>query len=133
DSLEIDFDLVADLETGLPSRPGEFTQGHTAFGFQTDIDDGEFLFDCDDLSLDDGTFLQVSAAEGFFEQLGKVFTRGCCSGGHGVSCLRRAGGLNGVPIARAEGPADLRRPPESRTAGAKPCFWNDGSVRRALR
>jgi len=33
--------------------------------------------------------------------------------------LRRAGGLNGVPIARAEGPADLRRPPESRTAGAK--------------
>src|SRR5262252_10233580 len=31
----------------------------------------------------------------------------------------RAGGLNGVPNARAEGPADLRRPPESRTAGAK--------------
>jgi len=27
-------------------------------------------------------------------------------------------GLNGVPNARAEGPADQRRPPESRTAGA---------------
>ena len=33
--------------------------------------------------------------------------------------MRRAGGLYGVPNARAEGPADLRRPPESRTAGAK--------------
>src|SRR5262249_35234505 len=32
-------------------------------------------------------------------------------------------GLNGVPNARAEGPADQRRPPESRAAGAKkPCF-----------
>ena len=92
-SLQIDFDIIADLELGLPSGPGEFTQGHASFGFQTDVDDGEFLFDADDLALDDGTFLQVSAAEGFIEQLGEVFTRGCCSGGHGVSCLRCAGGL----------------------------------------
>jgi hypothetical protein len=33
--------------------------------------------------------------------------------------LRRAGGFDGVPIARAVGPADQRRPPESRLAGAK--------------
>ena len=39
DSFEIDFNLVADLESGLPARPGEFTQGHTAFGFQTDVDE----------------------------------------------------------------------------------------------
>ena len=88
DPLEINFDIVADLEVGLPSGAGEFTQGHASFGLQTDVDDGEFLFDADDLALDDGTFLQVSAAKGFFEQLGEVFTRGCCSGGHGVSCSR---------------------------------------------
>ena len=93
DPLEIDFDIVADLEVGLPSGPGEFTQSHASFGLETDVDDGEFLFDADDLALDDGTFLKISAAEAFIEQLGEVFTRGCCSGGHGVSCLRRAGGF----------------------------------------
>ena len=100
-------------------QPGEFTQGHPTLGLQTDIDDGKFLFDADDLALDDGTFLQVSASKRFVEHLGEVFTRGCCSRCHGVSCLRRAGGLNGVPIARADGPADQRRLPESRLAGAK--------------
>src|SRR6185437_12580444 len=76
-----------------PSGASEFTQGDPTFGLQTDIDDGKFLFDADDLAFDDGTFLQVSASERFVEHLGEVFTRGCCSGGHGVSCLRRAGGL----------------------------------------
>src|SRR4029079_19228389 len=93
DTLEIDFDLIADLEVSLPSRAGEFTQGHPTLGLQTDIDDGKFLFDADDLALDDGTFLQVSASKRFVEHLGEVFTRGCCSRSHGVSCLRRAGGF----------------------------------------
>ena len=76
DALQIDFDLVADLEIGLASGPGEFAQRHAAFGLQTDVDDGHVFFDADDLALDDGTFLQVSAAECFVEQLGEVFTRG---------------------------------------------------------
>src|SRR5262249_34100134 len=133
-TLKIDFDLIADLEIGLPSGPGKFPKRHTSFGLQTDIDDGKFLFDADDLSLDDGTFLKISAAKAFVEQFGEVFRRGCCSGSHGVSCLRCAGGWNGVPNARAEGPADLRRPLGIQDGRRKiPCFWNDGSVRRALR
>src|SRR4029077_18064879 len=95
DPFEIDLDIIANLEIILPSRPRELTQGDTTFGLETDVDDGEFLFDADDFALDDGTFLQVSAAEGFIEQLGEVFTRWCCSGGHGVSCKRAPAGLNG--------------------------------------
>ena len=86
DALQVDFDLVADLEIGLASGRGEFAQRHAAFGLQTDVDDGHVFFDADDRALDDGTFLQVSAPERFVEQLGEVFTRGCSSGGHGVSC-----------------------------------------------
>src|SRR5262249_15582729 len=119
DPLEIDFDIIADLQVGLPSGAGEFTQGHAAFGLQADVDDGEFLFYADDLALDDGTFLQISAAEGFIEQLGEVFTRGCCSGGHGVSCMRRAGGVEW----RSKGAGRRSRRPTAasriRSAGAK--------------
>src|SRR5262249_18603139 len=70
-TLKIDFDLIADLEIGLPSGPGKFPKRHTSFGLQTDIDDGKFLFDADDLSLDDGTFLKISAAKAFVEQFGE--------------------------------------------------------------
>ena len=106
DALQIDFDLVADLEFVLPARPGEFAQRHAAFGLQTDVDDGHILFDADDLALDDGPFLQVSAAECFIEQLGEVFTRGrCLSGGHEFSYKRRAGVGMAFAKARAEGPA----------------------------
>src|SRR5262245_54170445 len=63
DPLEIDFNLIADLEIGLPSGSGEFAQRHASLGLQTDVDDGEFLFDADDPSFDDGTFLHVPAAE----------------------------------------------------------------------
>ena len=92
-ALQIDFHLVADLQLGLPARTGEFPQRHAPFGFQADVDDGQILFDADDLAFDDRTFLQVSGSERLVEQLGKIFTRGGLSGGHGVSCKRCAGGL----------------------------------------
>src|SRR5262249_5070697 len=69
-------------------------------GLQADIDDGEFLFDTDDFTLDDGTFLQVPTSKGFIEHLGEVFTRGCCSGGHEISCCGAPAGMNGVPNSR---------------------------------
>src|SRR5262245_17236349 len=62
-SLEIDFDLITDLEIGLPSRSGEFAQRYASLRFKTNVDNGEFLFDADDFSFDDGTFLHVPAAE----------------------------------------------------------------------
>ena len=88
DALEIDLDLVADLDLGLPARAGEFLQRDAAFGLQADVDDGEVLFDGDDRALDDGAFLQIAAGEGFFEQGGEIFARwgcGSCSSGHEIS------------------------------------------------
>ena len=87
-ALQIDLDLVADLEFGLPAGPGEFAQGHAAFGLQADVDDGEILFDADDLALDDGTFLQVSGPEGLHRASWRSLHARVlsCSGGHVFSC-----------------------------------------------
>ena len=93
DALKVDLDGVADLDVGLAAGGGEFAQCDAPFGFGADVDDGHILFDADDLALDDGAFQQRAAmGKGLFEHRGKVFTRGCLSGGHGVSCMRRAGG-----------------------------------------
>ena len=118
-ALQIDFDLVADFELGLPARPREFAHRDAAFGLQADVDDGHVLFDADDLALDDRTFLQVSGPKRLIEHLGEIVTRGFSSGGHEFSCIsvRRRVGMafkkRGPKI-----PQDLRRPPESRVAGA---------------
>src|SRR5262249_3567755 len=75
DPLEIDLDGVADLELGLPARTRELAQRHAAFGLGADVDDGEILLDPDDRALHHGPFLQVTLAEGLFEQLGEIFAR----------------------------------------------------------
>src|SRR5262249_23518022 len=71
-AFEIDLDGVADLDIVLPARAGEFAQGDAAFGLEADVDDGEILLDPDDDAFDDGSFLQVSVTERFFEQLGEI-------------------------------------------------------------
>src|SRR5262249_23146101 len=125
--------LGADLEIRLPSRPAELTQSHTSFSLETDVDDGEFLFNADDLALDNRTFLKISAAKAFVEQFSEVFTCVCCSGGQGVYWWRRAGwwarrakcaGRRSRRPTAAHGiPGDRRK---------QPFCLNDGSVRRAV-
>src|ERR1700733_8891386 len=85
DALEIDLNRVADLNLVIAAGPGEFAQRHAAFGLQANIDDGHFAFDADDGALDDGAFLQMTVAEGFIDQLGKVFARRRGGGGGGLS------------------------------------------------
>src|ERR1700754_4943865 len=75
DALQVNFNGVADLDIGLTARTREFPQGHAAFGLQPDVDDGEILFNSDNGTLDDGTFLQISAREGFIEHCSEVFAR----------------------------------------------------------
>ena len=41
-----DFDFVANLKVGFLAGHSEFTQRHTAFGFETHIDDGMVIVDC---------------------------------------------------------------------------------------
>src|SRR3984957_16472114 len=75
DAFEIDFDGVADLDLVVATGPGEFLQRNAALGLQAHVDDGEVFFDPDHRPFDDGAFLQVTIAERFFEQRGKIFTR----------------------------------------------------------
>ena len=73
DALEIDLDLVADLQAGLAAGYGEFLERNAAFGLQTDIDDREILFDCDDRPLDDGALHEFIGFERLVEEGGKIF------------------------------------------------------------
>ena len=41
----------------------EFLHRHATFGLQTDVDDGEVLFDADHGALDDGAFHEVAVVE----------------------------------------------------------------------
>src|SRR3984957_6617510 len=75
DAFEIDFDGVADLDLVVAAGPGEFLQRNAAFSLQAHVDDGEVFFDPDHRPFDDGAFLQVTIAERFFEQRGKIFAR----------------------------------------------------------
>ena len=54
---------------------GEFAQRHAAFGLQSDVDDGDVLFDPDDGPFDDGPFLQLTIAERFIDHASEVFAR----------------------------------------------------------
>src|SRR5260370_28364449 len=85
DAVEEHLDLVADLELAVPARPGEFTQGHAAFGLQADVDDGHVLLDRNHLALDDGAFLQVATGEGLIQHRGKIVA----AGGIGISTRSR--------------------------------------------
>ena len=80
DALEIDFDLVADLESLVAAGAGEFLEGDAAFGLQTDVDDRHVLFDGDDDALDDRALEGVSLAEARIEHGGEILTRGRESG-----------------------------------------------------
>src|SRR6185295_16654388 len=76
DALQINLDLVADLDLATASGSGKFAQRDATFGLGADIDDGEVLLDRDDLTLDDGPFLQAALGERLFEHRGKIFARG---------------------------------------------------------
>ena len=80
DALQIDLDLFADLRGGIAAIAGEFLEGDAAFGLQTDVDDGDVLFNRDHAALDDGTFESLVIAIAFVEQGGKIFARRCALG-----------------------------------------------------
>ena len=60
DALQVNLDFVADLDLGPASGAGELADRDATFGLQSDVDDGDVLFDADNSSLDDRAFLQVS-------------------------------------------------------------------------
>ena len=76
DAVEEHLDFVADLEIAFAAGAGEFAQRHAAFGLQADVDDGHVLFNCDDLALDDGAFLQIAAGEGLVEHRREIVAGG---------------------------------------------------------
>jgi hypothetical protein len=51
-----DFDFVANLQVGFLAGHSEFTQRHTAFGFETHIDDSMVIVDCGYGALYDTAF-----------------------------------------------------------------------------
>jgi len=76
EAFQEDFDGVAGLHGGLAVLvDAEFLQLDAAFGLQTDVDDGEVLFDPDDLALDDGAFREVAAAHGVVEERFEIVAR----------------------------------------------------------
>src|SRR5437660_3020134 len=75
DAVEEHLDFVTDLEIAFTAGAGKFAQSHAALGLQADVDDGHVLFNCDDLALDDGAFLQA-AAEGFVEHRREIVAGG---------------------------------------------------------
>ncbi len=60
DALQVNLDLIADLDFVAAAGSGEFAQLDAAFGLQSDVDDGDVLFDADDDSLDHRAFMQIS-------------------------------------------------------------------------
>ena len=129
DALQVDLDLVTDLDFGLAAGRREFAERDAPFGLQPDVDDGKVLFDADDLALDDGTFLQVSALEGLVEHGGEIFTRRGlgCSGGHrnlllsgcagGLEWRSRSAGRSFRNASAASGNPEW--------PAQNPCVWND--------
>src|SRR5262249_19717497 len=87
DTFEIDLHRIANLEVALAARPGELPQRHTTLGLGADVDDREILLDPDDLSLDDGPFLQAALGKRLLQQLGEILSRWCSGtdGSHGYS------------------------------------------------
>src|SRR6185295_9797173 len=81
DALEVDVHRIAHLEVVLAARPGELPDRHAAFGLGADIDDRKILLDPDDLSLDDGPFLQAALGKRLLEQRGEILTRWCSGTG----------------------------------------------------
>ncbi len=86
DALQIDLDRVADIDVRRLARHREFLEGHTAFGLQSDIDDGEIILDGDDGAADDRAFLRGLALETGFEHRLEVGHGGGGDGFGGSLC-----------------------------------------------
>jgi hypothetical protein len=78
EALEEDLDRVADLQRGLAVLvDAEFLDQDAAFGLQTDVDNGEVLFDPDDQTLDDGAFGEIAgSAHGGVEEGREIIAAG---------------------------------------------------------
>ena len=76
-ALDIELDHVAGLDVRLLSGKAEFLERDAAFGFEADIDDGEFLGQADDPSGDDGAVKAGIPAEGLVEQGGEILAPPC--------------------------------------------------------
>ena len=74
DALKIDFDFVTDLQLGL-TRRRELAQRDAAFHFEADVDDGEILFDADDLAFYDAAFVDVVLGEAFGQKSCEIVVR----------------------------------------------------------
>ena len=75
DPLKINLDLVADGELAFAPGPLKFLEGNTAFGLQTEIDDGDILFDRNDEPLDDGAFKGLVLAIALVEKCREILAR----------------------------------------------------------
>ncbi len=60
DALQVNLDLVTNLDLVAAAGSGKFAQLNAAFGLQSDVDDGDVLFDADDGTLDHRAFMQIS-------------------------------------------------------------------------
>ncbi len=71
-ALDKQLDDVAGLDVRLGAGRAEFLERDAAFGFQADIDDGEFVGEADDAAGDDGAVEAGVAAEGLIEEGGEI-------------------------------------------------------------
>ena len=72
DTLEVDFNLGANLKTTVFCLRSKLLQSNTAFDFQANIDDCHVFFDADNRTFDHGAFMWLSFIEGLVEQGGKI-------------------------------------------------------------
>ncbi|MCY1301490.1 hypothetical protein D9M70_511040 [compost metagenome] len=86
DALNVDFDFVADLERAVLGLRAEFLQSDAAFDLQTDVDNGDVLFDGRNDALGNIAFGEIGLREGFFEKGGEIVT-GRIGSRHGISCM----------------------------------------------
>lgn len=84
DALNVDFDFVADLERAVLGLRAEFLQSDAAFDLQTDVDNGDVLFDGRDDALGNIAFGKIGLREGFFEKRCEIIT-GWVGSRHGIS------------------------------------------------
>ncbi len=77
DAFDEDFDFVADLQRAVTCLGAEFLERNAAFDLQTDVDDGDVLFDGRDDALGNITFSEVVLCKGFFEEGREVLHLGC--------------------------------------------------------
>ncbi len=97
DTLQINLDLIADIHIGGLAGHREFLEGNAAFGLQTDIDQGEIVFDGDNGALDDVAFSRGVGLEAVVQHRDEIVAAGSgdgsllgCGACHLIPLVQRA-------------------------------------------